>query len=47
MSTKRVSVPAGWLCCLKEESEYQQGGCDVYRKSLSTNRVAVLSTGRV
>ena len=28
-------------------AKYQQGGCDVYRKSLSTNRVAVMSTGRV
>ena len=27
--------------------EYQQGGCDVYRKSLSTNMVDVMSTGRV
>ena len=27
--------------------EYQQGGCDVYRKSLSTNRVAMMSAGRV
>ena len=30
-----------------EGAEYQQGGCDVYRKNLSTNRVAVMSTGRV
>ena len=28
-------------------AKYQQGGYDVYRKSLSTNRVAVMSTGRV
>ena len=28
-------------------AKYQQGGCDVYRKSLNTNRVAVMSTGRV
>ena len=28
-------------------AEYQQGGCDVYRKSLSTNMVDVMSTGRV
>ena len=28
-------------------AEYQQGGCDVYMKSLSTNRVAVMSTGRL
>ena len=30
-----------------EGAEYQQGGCDVYRKSLSTNRVAVLYIGIV
>ena len=28
-------------------AKYQQDGCDVYRKSLSTNRVAVMSTERV
>ena len=30
-----------------ESAEYQQGGCDVYRKSLSTDRVPVMSIGRV
>ena len=33
--------------CLKGESEDHQGGCVVYRDSLSTAKEAVMSKGRV
>ena len=31
-------MPTGRLQCLLEKSDYHQGGCDVYRKSLITTR---------
>ena len=35
------------LLCLWEESEYHQGGCRVYGKSMNATSEAVVSMGRV